>query len=220
MSIRDETRLLLDSSLEVLSREGESKLFQELIKAKKKGDHDEASRVENIIVRSNLRLVVSLAQRSKMVSLDPHDRLSAGLMCLVRCINGFDPSKGFKFSTYLTRSVLREYQKMVNAQRDKAHGDLNSWEAVSDWVPREDQFCMDLVMDLIQLREVMNSNAADLTDDEEFVLMQRFGLDDYIMPKSLKELGVIMGVSHETIHNIQVKALQKLRAVMEDEQNE
>jgi RNA polymerase primary sigma factor len=50
-----------------------------------------------------------------------------------------------------------------------------------------------------------------LTDREQMVIKLRFGLDDGI-PRSLEEIGRILGVTRERIRQVEEKALNKLRA--------
>jgi len=53
----------------------------------------------------------------------------------------------------------------------------------------------------------MRENAADLNETEQRVIAERFGEQ----PKTLEQVGVIVGVTKERIRQIQNKALTKLR---------
>lgn len=58
---------------------------------------------EQKLIESNLRLVVSIAKRYVAVSGIPIlDLIQEGNMGLMRAVKKYDPSKGFKFSTYAT----------------------------------------------------------------------------------------------------------------------
>nr|AKC88666.1 sigma factor [Pelargonium cotyledonis] len=52
------------------------------------------------MVRSNIRLVISIAKRYLKAGLGLQDLVAAGCLGLVKGAEKFDPSRGFKFSTY------------------------------------------------------------------------------------------------------------------------
>ena len=58
-------------------------------------------RARDHIVRANLRLVLSFAERYRSVPSQYHDDLiQAGNLGLMRAVEKFDPARGYKFSTY------------------------------------------------------------------------------------------------------------------------
>lgn len=52
------------------------------------------------MVQSNMRLVVSIARKYSNVGVNLQDLVQEGSLGLSRAAEKFDPSKGFKFSTY------------------------------------------------------------------------------------------------------------------------
>jgi RNA polymerase sigma factor (sigma-70 family) len=61
---------------------------------------EEARRAADLLVRGNLRLVIALARRFRGRGLDLPDLVQEGNLGLLKAVERFDPSRGFRFSTY------------------------------------------------------------------------------------------------------------------------
>ena len=60
----------------------------------------DAREAKQLMVQSNMRLVVSIARKYSNVGVGLQDLVQEGSLGLSRAAEKFDPSKGFKFSTY------------------------------------------------------------------------------------------------------------------------
>ncbi len=85
---------LQDIRMPLLSREEELELATKM----KAGDIE----AKNKIIESNLRLVVSIAKRHVGNGLQFLDLIQEGNLGLIKCCEKYDPTLGYKFSTYAT----------------------------------------------------------------------------------------------------------------------
>ena len=120
---------LLNAELEVeLATRIEAGLFaEEALKADKKIDKklkrelewivEDGKRAKNHLLEANLRLVVSLAKRYTGRGMLFLDLIQEGNLGLIRAVEKFDYTKGYKFSTYATWWIR---QAITRAMADQA----------------------------------------------------------------------------------------------------
>src|SRR5439155_21927676 len=65
------------------------------------------------ITQANLALVLAMAKRTRMSEVDFGELVSEGNMALLRAVEKFDTARGFKFSTYACRAILKAFSRIA-----------------------------------------------------------------------------------------------------------
>jgi RNA polymerase primary sigma factor len=179
-----------------------------------------ASKLRDQIAQSNLALVLAMAKRVRHSEMDFADLISEGNMALLRATDKFNVARGFKFSTYACRAILKAFSRsgMKQSQyRQLFPTDFDPAMERSDHQRRKfDNHENDCASEVLR---IVTTNKAELTDVEQAVINHRFALNrrgDETSPSlTLEQVGQIVGLTKERVRQIQNKALEKLRKTLE-----
>jgi len=170
------------------------------------------------LVRTNLALVLAMAKRTRLGDVDFAEVVSEGNMALIRAVDKFNVDKGFKFSTYACRAILKAFSRTAlkaSKHRTRFPVEFEPDMEKSDWAEKKrdavEEDCID------ELKAIVQRNLADLSPVEDTVIRRRFNWEQQEeSPLTLEEVGQIIGVTKERVRQIQNKALAKIRGVLED----
>lgn len=104
----------------------------------------------NSLITENIGLVHSCANRFKGRGIEYEDLFQAGCVGLIKAAAGFDPDKGFRFSTYAVPAILGEIRrifrdggsvKIGRAAKEKARTLLNIKEELALSTGKEPTIC-------------------------------------------------------------------------------
>ena len=97
----------------VLTREEEVELFRQLQEAQTLQQLAEVGRITNELTVRNLRLVISIARRYQDRGLSISDLVQEGNLGLLKAIEKFDYTRGYKFSTYSSWWIRQAVQRSI-----------------------------------------------------------------------------------------------------------
>jgi RNA polymerase primary sigma factor len=222
--------------LPLLAREGEAALFRKMNYLKYQADRrraqidpettsaaeldrierllDQAQEVKKQITQANLRLVVSIAKRHLGPELDFFEIISDGNVSLMRAVDKFDYGRGFKFSTYASWAIMRNYARLIPERRYQRDRYQTGREELLENViePHVDEHDEDHAL---AIRGALERMLATLEQRERTILRRRFGLDEYGQAETLEQIGRHFGVSKERIRQLESRAIGKLRTDFE-----
>jgi RNA polymerase sigma factor (sigma-70 family) len=168
------------------------------------------------LIQANMALVVAMAKRVRADSVEFGELVSEGNMALLRALDKFDFSRGFKFSTYACCAILKAFSRLVTQAGTYRQRFSTSFEPEmerSDELERRHDDQHELALE--DLRRALIRNRARLTDVERTVLGARFAVVGHDHVHTLQEVGGLLRLSSERVRQVQNEALTKLRRALE-----
>jgi RNA polymerase primary sigma factor len=168
----------------------------------------EAGAVKNQIIAANLRLVIAIAKKNVDKAHCLFELVSDGNMSLIHAVEKFDYSRGFKFSTYASWAILRNFARSLSLERRRRDRFPNGFKEM----PAIAESCasgFEYESDRRRNREVVHGMLGRLNDRERRILVGRFGLGGS-RKLTLGQIGSELGLTKERVRQIELNARQKL----------
>ena len=188
----------------------------------------------DMLVKSNMRLVVKIANDYKRYRMDFEDIVSNGTIGLMKAIEMFDPEKG-GFSQYASAWInkyirmgfdsyrgihTKRYDRMTSEERSVSvveslnekigDGETECAESLEADCPTP---CERVALD-DSVRAMLEAMDKVLDSREKSIVRARYGLDGH-GELTLREIAERLGMTHERVRQIEVSALAKLRERLE-----
>lgn len=177
-----------------------------------------AEKVKQQIIEANVPLVASIAGKHLTAGVSMEELISEGTMSLMRAVEKFDYIKGYRFSTYATWAVAKDFARGAAEQGRMAEHAAATDIAHISVEARTTADPGDVEKARTDLRRIIEDN---LDSRERYVVLNHFALDAGVIkkkPKTLMQIGQDLGLTKERIRQIELQALQKLRHSLSPEQ--
>jgi len=179
--------------------------------------YEQSLTAKNEIISANLRLVVSIAKRHFAPGADLFALISDGNMSLIRAVDKYDFARGFKFSTYASWAIMKNFARTIPGEhrhQDRFRAGMGDVFASAEDV-RTDRHELEDAQSRQESAVAQILQRLDTRERE--IITRRFGLVRGQEPLTLKQVGELIGVTKERVRQIEVRAMTKLRAAAAEE---
>ncbi len=168
--------------------------------------------LRNRIVEANLRLLVSIAKKFANNHQHFEELLSEGHVTLMQAVDKFDYSRGFRFSTYATHAVCRAYYR-AGKRATRQPNPLDPNTGFTDLEIPDARLSDETAVGQLQAIQTLYQLMDEVLDDRErAILIARYGMGREGTSMTLRDIGAKLELSKERIRQLQVCAIEKLKA--------
>ncbi|MBY0514310.1 MAG: sigma-70 family RNA polymerase sigma factor [Gemmataceae bacterium] len=171
---------------------------------------DDIKAVRDVLISCNQRLVYNQAKQHLGSTENIDDLVSDGNLSLMRAVEKFDYGRGFKFSTYATWAIMKNFARSI--PDEKTHktrymtGHDEMFDAKAD--VRTDEGEVLAAADAAKAR--VNRLLDHLDPRTREVIRKRMGLDGS-EEMTLEQIGQHFGITKERVRQINVRGMKQLR---------
>lgn len=178
--------------------------------------------IKNTIIEANLPLVAGIASRHTSPAAPLQDLISEGNLSMMRAIEGFNYTKGFRFSTYASWIIAKDFARKLPARGRRR--DVGGAETLEN-VQRDLRVAEGVDFGAIERarHSLVQVIKDELDEREQYVILNHYGLLGSSIikkTKTLQQIGDNLKLTGERIRQVELSALQKLKQSLSIEEFE
>jgi RNA polymerase primary sigma factor len=175
----------------------------------------QANEVKSLLIKANMRLVVSIAKKHTGQADNFWELISDGNMSLIRAVEKFDFGRGFKFSTYASWAIIKNFARTIPDEKHRRERFVTGHDEVFEVAPdtRTDEH--EIVATHERATHSVNRLLEYLEPREREIIRLRAGLDEN--PRTLEQIGQQFGITKERVRQLNARAMRKLRNLAEQQ---
>jgi RNA polymerase sigma factor (sigma-70 family) len=180
--------------------------------------HAESNVVKELLINANMRLVVSIAKRHSAQTDNFFELVSDGNMSLIRAVEKFDFGRGFKFSTYASWAIMKNFARTIPDEKHRRERFVTGHDDLFEVAPdtRSDEH--EILATHERATHSVNRLLEYLEPREREIIRMRAGLDDHAKGMTLEEIGQQFGITKERVRQLNARAMKKLRSIVEEQE--
>lgn len=180
----------------------------------------QANEVKDVLINANMRLVAHIAKKHVERAENYFELLSDGNMSLIRAVEKFDYSRNFKFSTYASWAIIKNFARSIPDEITRKERFVTGNEDLFDVAPdtRTDEH--ELLANTERASRAVNRLLEYLEPREREIVRMRAGLNDHAKNMTLEEIGRQFGITKERVRQLNARAMKKLKELVKAEEME
>jgi RNA polymerase sigma factor (sigma-70 family) len=177
----------------------------------------QANEVKERLISANMRLVANIAKKHAAQTDNFWELMSDGNMSLIRAVEKFDFGRGFKFSTYASWAIMKNFARSIPEEKHRRERFVTGHDDIFDASPDNRSDEHEALATTERAKHSVNRLLEYLEPRERAIIRMRAGLDDHAKGMTLEEIGQQFGITKERVRQLNARAMKKLRDIVQEQ---
>ncbi len=200
-----------DSFPAPLSKKEEAEAIEQMINGDKTA--------KDKLIKHNLRLVAHIIKKYYSTYNEQDDLISIGTIGLIKGINSFNPEKGTKLATYVSRCIENEilmyFRNIKKTSQEISFNEPIDTDSEGNPLTLIDIISVDdTIIDDIDTNEKLKKTLKIIDDiknkRDKLIIIKRYGLDGN-PPQTQKEVAKDLKISRSYVSRIETRIIETIR---------